>query len=249
MKILKRYRFILEYDGSQFFGWQRQLLKPTVQQALEDQLEFFAKHPVTIHGAGRTDTGVHATGQVAHADLNYPHSPYRLQVALNHFLAPKGLSVVSCHEVDSNFHARFSAVHRCYQYRILNRVAPAVWDTKVWHVAKPLDANAMHEAAQQLVGTYDFSAFRDSKCQSKSPIKTLSQFDVRRYGDQIIATIKAPSFLHHQVRIMIGTLKAVGIGALSLDEFINIRDIKDRTKAGVTAPPEGLTLMEVGYPF
>ncbi len=246
---MKRYQFILEYDGSRFFGWQRQLLQPTVQQALEDQLVFFVKHPVTIHGAGRTDTGVHATGQVAHADLNYPHSPYRLQVALNHFLTQKGLSIVSCHEVDSNFHARFSAVYRCYQYRILNRIAPAVWDAKVWHVAKPLDADAMHEAAQQLVGTYDFSAFRDSKCQSKSPIKTLSQFDVIRQGEQIIATIKAPSFLHHQVRIMMGTIKAVGAGALSLDEFISIRDGKDRTKAGATAPPEGLTLMKVGYPF
>lgn len=245
---MKRYRFILEYDGSQFFGWQRQLLKPTVQQILEDQLEFFVRHPVTIHGAGRTDTGVHATGQVAHADLNYPHSPYRLQVALNHFLAQKGLSIISCDEVDSNFHARFSAIHRCYQYRILNRIAPAVWDAKVWHVAKPLNTNAMHEAAQQLVGTYDFSAFRDSKCQSKSPIRSLSQFNVSRHGEQIIASIKAPSFLHHQVRIMIGTLKAVGAGALSLAEFISIRDLKDRTKAGATAPSEGLTLTEVGYP-
>lgn len=246
---MKRYQFILEYDGSRFFGWQRQLLKPTVQQALEEQLVFFVKHPVTIHGAGRTDAGVHATGQVAHADLDYPYSPYRLQVALNHFLAQKGLSIVSCANVDPTFHARFSAVYRCYQYKILNRIAPAVWDMKVWHVAKPLDANTMHEAAQQLVGTYDFSAFRDSKCQSKGPIKTLSQFDVKRHGEQIVATIKAPSFLHHQVRIMMGTIKAVGAGALSLAEFISVRDGKDRTKAGATAPPEGLTLTQVGYPY
>ena len=247
MCTLKRYQFILEYDGSRFFGWQRQLIKSTVQQALEDQLVFFVRHPVTIHGAGRTDTGVHATGQVAHADLNYPHSPYRLQVALNHFLKRKGLSIVSCEIVDETFHARYSATYRCYQYKILNRIAPSVWDAKVWHVTKPLDVDAMHEAAQQLVGTYDFSSFRDSKCQSKSPIKTISQFDVRRHGEQIIATLKAPSFLHHQVRIMMGTLKAVGAGALSLDEFIHIRDVKDRTKAGVTAPPDGLTLVEVGY--
>ncbi len=245
---MKRYRFILEYDGSQFFGWQRQPIEPTVQQTLEDQLVFFVRHLVTIHGAGRTDTGVHATGQVAHADLDYPHSPYRLQVALNHFLKRKGLSIVSCEIIDETFHARYSAIYRCYQYKILNRIAPSVWDAKVWHVAKPLDANAMHEAAQQLVGTYDFSSFRDSKCQSKSPIKTLSQFDIDRHGEQIIATISAPSFLHHQVRIMIGTIKAVGTGALSLDEFIYIRDGKDRTKAGATAPPDGLTLTQVGYP-
>ena len=244
---MKRYRFILEYDGSRFFGWQRQLIEPTVQQTLEDQLVFFVKHPVTIHGAGRTDTGVHATGQVAHADLNYSHSPYRLQVALNHFLVQKGLSVIACEEIDQDFHARYSATSREYHYNILNRVAPGVWNAKIWHVAKSLNADAMREAAHYLVGTYDFSSFRDSQCQAKSPIKTLSRFDVERHEELITAYIKAPSFLHHQVRIMMGTLKAVGAGALSLNEFIKIRDKKDRTKAGVTAPPDGLTFAQVGY--
>lgn len=244
---MQRYRFILEYDGSRFFGWQRQQTQSTVQQVLEDQLSFYTKMPVTIHGAGRTDAGVHATGQVAHADLIYPHSAFRLALALNHFLVAKGLSVIKCQEVDQNFHARFSAVYRAYEYKILNRRAPGVWDPKVWHVAKPLDANAMHMAAQQLLGTHDFSSFRDSQCQSKGPIKAISRFDIERHGDYIIAKLQAPSFLHHQVRIMMGTLKDVGAGAISIAEFIQIRDAKSRTKAGITAPPQGLTLTAVGY--
>ena len=155
--------------------------------------------------------------------------------------------IISCEEIDQDFHARYRATSREYQYDILNRTAPSVWNTKIWHVAKPLNAEAMHEATQHIVGTYDFSSFRDSQCQAKSPIKTLSRFDVERHGELITAYIKAPSFLHHQVRIMMGTLKAVGAGALSLNEFIKIRDKKDRTKAGVTAPPDGLTLTQVGY--
>jgi tRNA pseudouridine38-40 synthase len=244
---MRRYRFILEYDGSKFFGWQRQQKQHTVQQALEEQLAFFCNHPVTVHGAGRTDTGVHATGQVAHADLNYPHSAFRLMLALNHFLVRQGLSVVYCEEVAPDFHARFSAIYRAYEYKILNRYGPAVWDKKVWHVSKPLNVDAMHMAAQQLVGTHDFSSFRDSKCQGKTPLKTLSRFDIERRGDYIIANLQAPSFLHHQVRIMMGTLKEVGVGTTGVDEFINIRDAKDRTKAGLTAPPQGLTLSDVGY--
>ena len=211
MIVLKRYRFTIEYDGSRFFGWQRQSGVSTVQQTIEDQLVFFVKHAVTIHGAGRTDTGVHAKGQVAHADLQYPHSPYRLQVALNHFLAGNGVSIVDCEEVDQTFHA-------------------------------------MAEAAEQLNGTYDFSSFRDSRCQSKTPVKALLEFSIKRDNDYIIARLKAPSFLHHQVRIMMGTLKAVGAGSKSLSDFISIRDAKDRTKAGVTAPPSGLTFTKVGYP-
>ncbi len=247
MSILKRYKFILEYDGSRFFGWQRQLAQPTVQQTLEEQLTAFAKHSVIVYGAGRTDTGVHATGQVAHADLSYPHSPYRLQVALNHFLVQKGISVVACEEVDHHFHARYDAISRSYQYRILNRVAPAACNTKVWHIEKPLDAKLMNEAAQKLVGSFDFSSFRDSKCQSKSPIKTISLFSIEQQGDYIFINISAPSFLHHQVRIMVGTIKAVGRGAISIDDFLQIRDAKDRTKAGVTAPSNGLTLTNVEY--
>ncbi len=244
---LQRYRFILEYDGSRFFGWQRQPNQITVQQALEDRLAFYTKHLVTIHGAGRTDAGVHATGQVAHADLNYPHSAYRLQQALNHFLVTCGLSVVTCETVDQNFHARFSAIYRVYEYKILNRRALGVWDPKVWHVPQPLDASAMQIAALQLLGAHDFSSFRDSQCQAKSPIKTVSRFDIERQGDYILAKLQAPSFLHHQVRIMMGTLKAVGAGAISLAEFIQIRDAKLRTHAGITAPPQGLTLTRVGY--
>ena len=244
---MQRYKFILEYDGSRFCGWQRQLSEPTVQQALEDQLSFFCKHKVTICGAGRTDTGVHATGQVAHADLIYPHAPFRLQLALNHFLAPKGLCVISCTLANLDFHARYSATHRAYEYKILNRYAPSVFDPKVWHVKPVLDVASMQLAAQQLVGTYDFSSFRDSQCQSKSPIKTISRFDIVRDGDYIVSNLQARSFLHHQVRIMMGTIKSVGAGTIGVEEFVNIRDAKDRTKAGITAPPHGLTLTEVGY--
>ncbi len=220
----------------------------TVQQVLEDQLSFFCKHNVTVYGAGRTDTGVHATGQVAHADLIYPQASFRLQAALNHFLVAKGLSVIDCALAEPDFHARYSAIYRAYQYRILNRCSPAVYDAKVWHVRKPLDVSAMHMAAQQLVGVHDFSSFRDSNCQSKNPIKKISKFDIVRCGDYILADLQAPSFLHHQVRIMMGTIKSVGTGVISLDEFIRIRDAKDRTKAGVTAPPHGLTLTGVRYP-
>jgi tRNA pseudouridine38-40 synthase len=245
---VQRFRFILEYDGSRFFGWQRQKSVVTVQQVLEDQLSFFCKHKVTIYGAGRTDTGVHATGQVAHADLDYPRGPFSLQSALNHFLVPKGLSVIDCALVEPDFHARYSAIYRAYQYRILNRCSPAVYDTKVWHIRRPLDVSVMHAAAQQLVGVYDFSSFRDSNCQSKSPIKQISKFDIIRRDECILADLQAPSFLHHQVRIMIGTIKSVGAGVISLDDFIRIRDLKDRAKAGITAPPQGLALTRVFYP-
>ncbi len=236
---MQRFRFILEYDGSKFFGWQRQKSALTVQQVLEDQLSFFCRHNVTVYGAGRTDTGVHATGQVAHADLIYPKETFRLQAALNHFLVVNGLSVIDCALTEPDFHARYSAIYRTYQYRILNRSSPAVYDAKVWHIRRPLDVSAMQMAAQQLVGIYDFSSFRDSHCQSKSPIKQIFKFDIVRCGDYILADLQAPSFLHHQVRIMMGTIKSVGAGVISLDEFIRIRDLKDRTKAGLTAPPQG----------
>ncbi|MCE2716713.1 MAG: tRNA pseudouridine(38-40) synthase TruA [Pseudomonadota bacterium] len=244
---MKRYKFILEYDGAYFFGWQRQLIEPTVQQVLENQLSFLVKHDVIVHGAGRTDTGVHATGQVAHADLEYPYSPYRLQKSLNHFLAPKGLCIRNCEEVDSSFHARFLAKKRTYQYFILNRTAPSTCNKKIWHVPKELNISHMRKAAKCLIGTHDFSSFRDSQCQSKSPVKTLSHFHIERKGEIIIATIEAPSFLHHQVRIMIGTLKNVGTGSISIKDFIQIQEAKDRKKAGQTAPASGLFLTNVEY--
>ncbi len=244
---MRRFKFVLEYDGSCFFGWQRQLIKPTVQQLLEDCLIFLTKQHVVVVGAGRTDKGVNATGQSAHADLNYPHNAYRLQVALNHFLAPQGLSIRSCEIVDNSFHARAQAIFRCYQYKILNRIAPPTYDKNVWHVNKVIDAIAMHEAAQELIGLHDFTSFRDSQCQSKSPIKTITEFTIERRNETITAYLQAPSFLHHQVRIMMGTLKDVGIGKISKQKFLEILDAKDRTKAGVTAPPQGLTFTHVEY--
>jgi tRNA pseudouridine38-40 synthase len=244
---VRRFKFILEYDGSCFFGWQRQQTLPTVQQLLEDTLSFLVKHPVVVIGAGRTDKGVNATGQTAHADLNYPHNTYRLQAALNYFLPSKGLSVKSCEIVDQSFHARACAIYRCYEYRILNRIAPPVFDKKVWHVFESLDVLAMHEAAQELIGLHDFTSFRDTQCQSKSPIKTISEFQIKRDNETIIANLKAPSFLHHQVRIMIGTLKAVGSGKIDKQKILDILAAKNRSKAGVTAPPQGLTFTHVGY--
>ena len=244
---MRRFKFILEYDGSRFFGWQRQAIKPTVQQLLEDCLIFLTKQHVVVMGAGRTDTGVNATGQSAHADLNYPYNAYRLQAALNHFLVSQGLSIRSCEIVDNSFHARAGAIFRCYEYKILNRFAPPICDPKVWHVRNPLDAIAMHETAQELIGLHDFTSFRDTQCQSKSPIKTISEFIIKRENEIITAYLKSPSFLHHQVRIMMGTLKDVGSGKTSKQKFLEILAAKDRTKAGVTAPPQGLTFTHVSY--
>ena len=244
---MQRFKFIIEYDGSRFFGWQRQQIAPTVQQCIEDVLAFLVKHQVVVMGAGRTDRGVNATGQAAHADINYPHNAYRLQAALNYFLTPKGISIVACEMVDKSFHARASAIYRCYEYRILNRIAPPTYNQKVWHVAHELDAFLMHESAQELLGLHDFTSFRDSQCQSKSPIKTISEFNIKRDGEMIVANLKAPSFLHHQVRIMIGTLKDIGIGKIDKKEFLNILLAKNRAKAGITAPAQGLTFTYVGY--
>jgi tRNA pseudouridine38-40 synthase len=220
---MPRYRLTLEYDGTPFTGWQVQPHAPSVQGALIEAITRFSGETVFVRGAGRTDAGVHALGQVAHFDLQRAHHVWRIRDAINYYLKPAPVSVVDCAEVDASFDARHSATGRCYLYRILDRRArPALDATRVWWVPFELDAAAMHTGAQHLVGLHDFSTFRASQCQANSPLRTL-------------------------VRSMVGTLKAVGEGRWTPDDVERARDARDRTKCGVVAPPEGLYLTSVKY--
>lgn len=256
---MPRYKLTLEYDGMPYFGWQRQADVISVQQALEEAVEQFAQHKVTMLGAGRTDAGVHAVGQVAHVDLEKSWKTEKIVEAANGLLRFKEhpIAVVGAELVDEEFDARFSAVQRHYRYRLINRRAPlTVENERAWWVRFPLDVEAMHEAAQELVGRYDFSTFRASECQAKSPIRTLDTFSVSIAegssaigGEGIIINfdISSRSFLHSQVRSMVGSLKMVGDGKWTKQDFIDARDAKDRKACGVVAPPYGLYLMQVDY--
>lgn len=245
---MPRYRLILEYDGSALVGWQRQRNGLSVQEVLETAVERFCGETVTVHGAGRTDAGVHALGQAAHLDLPRAADPDIIRNALNFHVKPHAVAVLEAAPVGERFDARRSALGRHYRYRILNRRAPAVLDRgRVWHVGTPLDAAAMHEAAQLLVGRHDFSSFRDSLCQAKSPLKTLDRLDVSRRGDEIEIEARARSFLHHQVRNMVGTLKLVGAGKWRIPDVARALAARDRRAGGPTAPPEGLYLVSVIY--
>lgn len=245
---MPRYRLILEYDGTPFVGWQIQEHGLSVQGVLEAAVVKFCGESPRTTAAGRTDAGVHAAGQVVHVDLSKDWPVDRVREALNFHLRPHPVSVLEAAVVASDFHARLSARSRRYLYRILNRRAPpALERERVWHVARPLDAPAMHVAAQALVGRHDFTSFRASLCQAKSPLKTLDRLDVTRDGDEIRVTALARSFLHHQVRNMVGTLKLVGEGKWSADDVAAALAARDRSKGGATAPAAGLCLMEVGY--
>ena len=245
---MARYRLTLEYDGGELVGWQRQENGPSVQGAIEDAVEMFSSERVVVHGAGRTDAGVHALGQVAHFDLEKAFPPDTVRDALNHFLRPAAIAVLEAAAVGPAFHARFSATHRHYLYRILIRRPPPVLDRgHVWHVVHALDADAMDQAAQTLVGSHDFTTFRASECQAKSPLKTLDRFDVRKVGDEIHIAAAARSFLHHQVRSMVGSLKLVGEGKWRARELGDALAAKDRSRCGPVAPPEGLFLVKVDY--
>lgn len=245
---MTRWKITVEYDGSGFVGWQRQANGPSVQEALEDAIAGFSGETVTLHGAGRTDSGVHALAQVAHFDIERRTDGDTVRDALNHHLRSKAVSVLRAEAVPADFNARFSAVRRDYLYRILNRRAPtAIERGRVWHVARPLDAPAMDAAAQILAGHHDFSSFRALRCQAKSPVKTLDQLSVSRAGDEIHVTAQARSFLHNQVRIITGTLKLVGEGAWTLDQVRAALAARDRTAGGPTAPPDGLYLTAVHY--
>jgi tRNA pseudouridine38-40 synthase len=244
-----RYKLTIEYDGTGLVGWQRQPQGLSVQQALETAIEKFCGDRVTVHGAGRTDAGVHALAQVAHVDLAREHPVETIRGALNHHLRPATISVLAADPVAADFHARISAIGRVYRYRILNRRAPPMLDRmRVWHVAPPLDLAAMQAGAAHLVGNHDFSTFRDSLCQAKSPVKTLDALDVSRIGAEICIEARARSFLHHQVRNMAGTLKLVGLGQWSPDDVTTALAARDRRAGGPTAPADGLYLVEVTYP-
>ena len=245
---MPRYALTVEYDGREFAGWQRQANGPSIQAALEDAVLGFSGEAVTIEGAGRTDAGVHALGQVAHFDLAADHPPHTVMNALNFHLKPAAIVVVSADVAAPDFHARFSANARHYLYRILNRPAPPAVDRgRVWHVSARLNARAMQRAAQTLLGNHDFTTFRSVHCQAKSPVKTLDVLKVARKGEEIHVSASARSFLHHQVRSMVGTLKQVGDGKWREEEVAQALAAKDRSRAGPTAPADGLYLTAVDY--
>jgi tRNA pseudouridine38-40 synthase len=243
-----RFKFILEYDGSAFVGWQRQDNGMSVQQALEEAVFKTCAETVTAHAAGRTDAGVHATGQVVHIDIEKEVTPDKIQAALNFHLKPWPVAIVESGIAPPDFHARFSATGRAYLYRIVNRRPPLALDEgRAWLVNAPLDAAAMHEAAQVLVGKHDFSTFRASLCQAQSPVKTLTRLDVSRAGEEIYVVAVARSFLHHLGRNMVGRLRLVGEGKWTTADVRKAMEARDRTKGGPTAPPHGLYLTAVRY--
>jgi tRNA pseudouridine38-40 synthase len=245
---MPRYRLLIEYDGNDLSGWQLQSVLPTVQSVIENAIEKIHGQHCRIFGAGRTDAGVHALGQVAHVDLPRSWDPFELRNAINGNVRPHRVSVIEIEHVGDDFHARFSATERRYLFRILNRRAPpALEHGKVWHVPTPLDADAMHVAAQVLVGTHDFSTFRATSCQALSPIKTLEVLNVSRYAEEIEVEAVARSFLHNQVRSMVGTLKLVGEGKWFVGDVQRALAARDRTACGTVAPPQGLYLVSVGY--
>ena len=246
---MPRYKLTIEYDGAGFVGWQRQANGLSVQEALETAIARFCGKRVTVHGAGRTDAGVHALGQTAHLDLTKMVPPKVLRSAVNHHLRPAAISILAAEPASDDFDARLSATCRVYLYRILNRRAPPALERgRVWHVAPPLDIAAMCEGARHLTGHHDFSTFRDSLCQANSPLKTLDVLDLHRMGDEIHIEARARSFLHRQVRNMAGTLKLVGLGRWHPDHVARALAARDRRAGGPTAPPEGLYLVEVRYP-
>ncbi len=245
---MPRYKLIIEYDGAPFCGWQIQENGPSVQGALETAVKATCGAFVRVHGAGRTDAGVHALGQVAHCDIDKPLPAGRLRDALNAHLRPHPIGVLSAEIVADDFEARFSAIKRHYVYRISNRRANLALDIgKVWRVAKPLDADAMHEAAKRLLGKHDFTTFRDTECQAASPEKTLDQLDVVRDGDSITIVTSARSFLHSQVRSMVGSLVWVGEGRWRADDLAAALAARTRAACGPVAPPDGLYLVRVDY--
>ena len=246
---MTRFALTIEFDGGPFFGLQRQDNGPSVQQAIEDAVHAVTGEQVTLHSAGRTDSGVHALAMRSHVDIEKPFEPFRLAEALNAKLRPDPVAVIGCEIVPDDWHARFSCIGRAYEYRIRNRRAPLTLEKgRAWHVARPLDTDAMHEAAQALVGQHDFTTFRSAHCQAASPVKTLDRLDVSREGDAVIIRAAARSFLHHQVRSMVGCLALVGQGTWGIDRMADALEAKDRAALGLNAPPEGLYFMKATYP-
>ena len=244
-----RYRLTIEYDGRPYVGWQRQNNGRSVQAALEDAVAAFTRETVAVRGAGRTDAGVHALGQVAHIDLSRAWPADTVRNAMNAHLKAEAVVVLAAEAVGEEFDARFSARERTYRYRILNRRAPpALSRGRVWWIPSPLDAEAMHAAGQALTGRHDFTTFRAAGCQAKSPVRTVDEVTVTRSGEEIGITVRARSFLHNQVRSFAGSLKLVGEGRWPVGEMAEALAARDRTRCGPVAPPDGLYLVAVAYP-
>ena len=245
---LTRFAFTVEFDGRPFMGWQRQNHGPSVQQAIEDAIHAVTGERVAVHAAGRTDAGVHGLAMRAHADIAKAITPFRLMGGINARLRPHPVAILACEIVPDDWHARFSCLGRAYEYRIANRRAPLTVEKGLaWQVPQPLNAKAMHEAAQLLVGRHDFTTFRSAHCQSASPVKTLSRLDVARDGDRVTVRAAARSFLHHQVRSMVGCLAMVGMGRWTRDDLADALAAADRQRLGLNAPPDGLFFVEAVY--
>jgi tRNA pseudouridine38-40 synthase len=245
---MPRYKLTIEYDGTPYVGWQAQDNGPSIQAALTDAVAAFAGERATVHGAGRTDAGVHALGQVAHTDLTKEWDSGNVRDAINFHLRPQPIAVLTAERVADDFDARFSAIKRHYLYHISNRRADlALEQNRAWRVPRPLDSDAMHAAAQKLIGKHDFTTFRSTECQANSPVKTLDRLNVVRDGDELRITASARSFLQHQVRSMVGSLVHVGEGKWSADNLAAALAARDRTACGQVAPPHGLYLVRVEY--
>ena len=246
---MTRFRLTVEYDGQPFMGWQRQAHGPSIQQAIEEAIAAITHESVTLHAAGRTDAGVHALAMTAHVDIGRTITAHRLADGTNARLRPLPIAILAATAVDESFHARFSCTGRRYLYRIVNRRAPLALDAgRAWRVPVPLDADAMRDAAQRLVGRHDFTTFRSVHCQAETPVKTLDRLDVRRRGDTIEIEAAARSFLHHQVRSMVGCLQLVGRGKWSAGDLAAALEARDRAALGLNAPPDGLFFVEALYP-
>ncbi len=246
---MTRFAFTIEYDGRPYMGWQRQAHGPTVQQHIEEALGRIVGETPVVHCAGRTDAGVHALAMRAHADLDTALKPFRLMEALNAHLRPEPIAIIACAAVADDWHARFSCTGRAYEYRILNRRPPLTFEEGlIWRVPKKLDSDAMHEAAQALIGKHDFTTFRSVQCQADSPLRTLDRFDVVRTGERITIHAEARSFLHHQVRSMTGCLALVGMGTWRPADLKAALDARDRSRLGLNAPADGLYFMRADYP-
>lgn len=246
---MTRFALTIEYDGRPFMGWQYQDHGPSVQQAIEDALHGITGEDALVHAAGRTDAGVHALGMRAHTEIEKDIAPFRLMEALNAHLRNVPVAILACETVADDWHARFSCIARHYVYRIVNRRAPLTFDKGLkWRVPAELDAAAMHDAAQTLVGLHDFTTFRSAHCQSASALKTLDRLDVVREGDEISVYASARSFLHHQVRSMVGCLSMVGRGQWSAADLRDALEARDRAALGLNAPPDGLYFVRADYP-
>lgn len=245
---MQRYKLTIAYHGAAYCGWQRQVDLMSVQQALEEAIKGFCGETVRIIAAGRTDAGVHASGQVVHVDLSKEWRTDVVRDAVNQYLVREMISVISAEKVDQNFNARFSATSRHYVYKMLNRRAPPVFERGlVWHLKRKVDVAAMDAAAKHLVGRHDFSTFRDAECQAESPVRNLDRFDVVVEGEMVYFHLSARAFLHRQVRSMVGSLEHVGSGKWAAQDLINSLEAKDRAACGAVAPSEGLYLERVDY--